>query len=159
MFEFLEYIKTYIQNAFANDSDITTDKKPLVYNAYQSNHEPSADKPEIQIQVLDNNEATRYTTFTNVNANSIPLQITAYVGGNNGIKIANITRSAQQGSIIFGDKIIKYLNDLIYNGLNENILGGRNIATSPALPMNDGATIYMTAVRFDFTIASPYVVD
>lgn len=158
MFDFLEYIKEYLKECFDNDSDITTAKKPTICNAYQLGNTITADKPQIQVQILDNNEATRYTTFCDIKANSIPLQITAYVGGNNGIKIGGTQRSTQNGSIIFGEKIIKYLNDLIYNGLNENILGGRNITTSPALPMNDGATIYMTAVRFNFTVANPYVV-
>lgn len=157
MFEFLEYIKAYIGNAFANDKEITASKKPLVYNAYQKQHTPSTNKTEIQVQVLDNTEQANYTTFCGKKANSIPLQITAYVGGQ--LKIGGIDRNAQQGSMIFGDKIEKILYELIYSNENANIYGGRMITTSPALPMTVGGEIYMTAVRFEFIIASPYVQD
>lgn len=156
MFDFLEYIKTYIETAFANDSEITASKKPLVYNAYQSNHEPDATKPEIQVQILDNSEQTNYTTFCGKRANLMPLQITSYTGQ---MKIGGVNRSSQQSSIIFGEKIEKILYELIYSNANSNIYGGRMMVTSPALPMNDGGTIYMTAIRFEFTVASPYVQD
>ncbi|NCC99909.1 MAG: hypothetical protein EOL95_09470 [Bacteroidia bacterium] len=155
MFDFLEYIKTYIQTQFANDSQITTAKKPNVYNAYQINHEPIASKPEIQVQIMNNNERNGYTTFCGKKANTISVQFTPYIGGQ--MKIGGVDRNAQESSIIFGDKIEKMLYDLIYSNGNENIYGGRIITTSPALPMNGGGTIYMTAVRFEFIVASPYI--
>lgn len=156
MFKFLDFIKNYIQAEFQSDSEISNAKKPDVYTAYRKSHEPASSKPEIQVQIMDNSERTNFTTFCKKNANTIPMQITAYTGQ---LSINKTQRSAQEASIIFGDKIEKLMYDLIYGNINKNILGGRLITTSPALPMNDGGTIYMTALRFEFIVASPYVED
>lgn len=148
MYEFLEYIKNYIKNCFADDSDISVQKKPEVYDAYKVGHEPKQTQPEIQVQIMDNSEQVNYTTFRGVKAYSIPLQLTAYTGQ---LNINKVAYNAQHASIILADKVIKYIYDLIYSQ-NNDILFGRNITTSPALSMNDGGTIYATSVRFDFIV-------
>lgn len=155
MYLFLEDLKKYIEECFKNDTDISVSKKPQVYSGYQIQHEPSSKKPEIQIQPLGNSEEVNYTTFCGKNANSIPVQVSIYTGQ---LKIGGVDYSAQDASIIFGDKIDKYVYDYIYSCDNKNIYSGRMMTTSPALPMNEGGSVYMTAVRFDFTIAHPYVV-
>lgn len=148
MYEFVEYIKEYIKNCFNADSDISSQKKPDVYDAYKVQHEPKQTKPEIQVQILDNSEQVNYTTFCGMRAVSIPLQFTAYTGQ---INIASKAYNAQQGSILLAEKVIKYIYNLIYSQ-NNYILYGRNITSSPALPMNEGGTIYATSVRFDFIV-------
>ena len=148
MYCFLEDIKKYLEECFKNDNDITASKKPSVYNGYQIQHEPSSKKPEIQVHSLDKREQEEYTTFCDRNANIISVQITAYCGQ---LKIAGIDYSAQDASVILGDKIDQYIYQYIYSCVNKNIYGGRTITTSPALPKNEGGSVYMTAVRFDFT--------
>lgn len=155
MYRFLEDLKNYLYNRFQSDSDISSQKKPDVYSGYQVQHTPSSKKPEIQIQPLNKNENVNYTTFCGKRANNVPVQITALCGQ---MKIAKTDYSAQDASIIFGDKIDDYINEYIYSCDNPNIYGGRTITTSPALPINEGGSMYSTSVRFDFIIAHPYVV-
>lgn len=154
MYRFLEDLKTYIEYRFQNDSDISVQKKPKVYNGYQIQHSPSSKNPEIQIQPLNKSETIEYTTFCGKRANSIPVQITALCGQ---MKIAKIDYSAQDASVVFGDKIDTYVYDYIYGSENKNLYGGRMITVSPALPINDGGSMYATSVRFDFIVAHPYV--
>lgn len=162
MVEFLDFIKSYLETKFGADTDIVTSKRPKVYDAYQVGHEPSKIKTcEIQVQVLDNSEFQPATSFEQENANYTPLQITAYATQ---MSIKSKMVSASKASLILGEKIKKYIYDLIYarNGdanYNKNILSGRLMSSSPALPMNDGGSLYMTAVRFDFKISYPYVTE
>lgn len=149
MYEFLEYIKEYLQTCFANDTDFTASKKPKLIDSYKTGHEPKMIQPEIQVQIMDDSENISYTTFCGKEADSTPLQISAYSGQ---MKIGGVDKNAQHASIIIADKIKKYLYELIYSDDKRNILTGRHITSSPALPMNDGGSIYMSAVRFDFTI-------
>lgn len=155
MFDFLEDMKDYVSNVLNEDADIPVSKKPEVYNSYQKQHEPSTKKPEVQIRILDNSENVDYTTFCGTNASNIPLQFSIYTPQ---FKIGGVDRSALHCSIILADKLNKYLNNLIYGCSNANIYGGRLVSTSPALPMDETGTLYVTALRFDFTIADPYSV-
>lgn len=155
MFQFREDLKVYLENCFANDNSITASKKPKIYNGYQVQHEPSAKEPEIQIQPLDISEQTEFTTFCNKNANSVPMQIGAYTGQ---MRINGVPYDAQSASVILGEKIEYYINEYIYSCENKNIQQGRLVSTSPALPMNDGGSVYTTILRFDFIVAYPYEV-
>jgi len=160
MVEFLDFIKSYLTSKFSSDTSIASTKRPKVYDAYQVGHEPSKIKScEIQVQVLDNSEFQFATSFDKKNANYIPLQITAYAPQ---MTISSQTVSAEKASLILGDKVEKYINDLIYaevgsENRNRNILSGRLMSSSPALPMNEGGSLYMTALRYDFKVLYPYV--
>lgn len=155
MYQFVEDLKIYLENCFASDSSITSSKKPKVYNGYQVQHEPSSKEPEIQIQPLDNYEQTEFTTFCSKNANSIPVQIGAYTGQ---MRIGGVAYDAQGASVILGEKIEHYINEYIYSLKNKNIQQCRLVSTSPALPMQDGGSVYTTILRFDFIVAYPYEV-
>lgn len=149
MDEFLDKIKEYLEEQFASDTEILKSKKPTIYPAYKESHEPSATQPEIQIQILGWSEQTNYTTFCGKKAESLPLQFTAYSGQQ---KIGGIVRNAQQSSSILAQKTVKYLYDLIYSKEWDELQYGRHITSSLAMPMNEGGSIYMSAVRFDFII-------
>ena len=162
MVEFLDYVKSYLEDKFSQDTDFTSSKRPKVYDAYQVAHEPSKIKGcEIQVRVLDNYEFQTATSFEQKNVNSVPLQFTVYAPQ---MSIKSQVVSGQEASLIIAQKIEKYIYDLIYaekgsSNYNRNILGGRLMSSSPALPMNDSGSLYMTAVRFDFKISYPYVVE
>jgi len=153
MYQFREDIKTYLENCFNADRDISQAKKPKVYNGYQLQHEPSKTQPEIQVQPLNYSEDVDFTTFLTRNANDEPLQITVYTGE---LSIGGTRYSAQDASVLLAEKVDKYMYDYIYGGTNKNIQIGSLVSTSPALPMNDGGTVYMTALRYDFTVIYPY---
>lgn len=154
MNDFLDYIKTYLETAFENDTDI--EKEVTVTKAYKTNNQISTtDTPQIQLQILNNAEVERYSSFEGENVSQIPLQITSYTTQ---MKIAGSTVSAQEASIIFGDKIKAMLNHLRESVVNENIGRCRIVSMSPALPLLEGSKVYTTAVRCEFWIAYPYVV-
>lgn len=154
MNDFLDYIKTYLETAFENDTDIT--KEVTVTKAYKTNNQISTtDTPQIQIQILNNAEVERYSSFEGENESQIPLQITSYTTQ---MKIGGTMVSAQEASIIFGDKLKAILNHLRESVVNENIGRCRIMSMSPALPLLEGSKVYTTAVRCEFWIAYPYVV-
>ena len=153
MEEFLDYIKAYLDDNFKNDSDIT--KTVTIEDAYKSGNEvTTSNVPQIQVQILDNSEVVRYSSFEGENVSYIPLQITSYTAQ---MKIAGTMVSAQRASIKFGQKIKNLLNALRNSRVNENIERCRIITMSPALPLLEGK-VYTTAVRCEFWIANPYVV-
>ncbi len=149
MYAFLEELKQYLETTFANDSDFTTAKVPKIIEAYKVGNQVKMAQPQVQIQILDNSEETQYTTYCHPMAENISVEFTAYASQ---MKIGSIERSALGASIIIGDKIKDALYKLIYSTDNHRILYGTYITSSPALPMNDGGTIYMTAIRFEFQI-------
>ena len=152
MDKFLDWIKSYLEDGFANDSEIA--KKVIFELAHkQGNTITTANTPQIQIQIMDNAEVERYSSFEGENISSIPLQITAYTPQ---MKINNVLKSAQECSIIFGQKIKTLLNKLRENVVNENITRCRIVTTSPALPLLDGSKVYMTAIRCEFWVSNPY---
>ena len=146
MEEFLENIIHYLQSVFNADTDFSEKKKPLVYDAYKVNHEPTASKPEIQVQITDAREQTNYTTFCGKRAMSVPVQFTAYSG-----QIGKET-NAQYSSIKIADKIVKYIDELVYGGNEYGISMATHISSTLGLPMNDGGTIYASVVRYNFVV-------
>lgn len=155
MFQFREDIKEYLNECFSNDTSLTPSKRPKIYNGYQIGHEPSSKFPEIQVQPLNASERVNYTTFCGKNANSLPLQVAVYSGP---VKIGGIDYSSQDASVIIAEKAEKYLYDYIYANGNNNIYEGRLVGASPALPMNESGSVYVTVLRFDFVVAYPYEV-
>lgn len=154
MNDFLEYIKTYIANKFLADTSIT--KTVTVENAYkQGNEITTSNVPQVQVQIMDNSEVEKYSSFNGEHISLIPLQITSYTGQ---LKIGSIMHSAQTASIIFGQKIKDMLNQLRESNVNSNIKRCRVSSMSPAMPLLEGSKVYATAIRCEFWIANPYVV-
>ena len=154
MTDFYEWIKNYISERFAQDPDFA--KTTNVRVAYlQGNKVTTENVPQVIIQIMDNSEIVRYSSFENEQVSSIPLQFNVYTGA---MKIKGQLKTAQEASIILGTKLIKMLNDLRANVVNENILRCRRTSSSPALPLIDGSKIYFTAVRCEFWVAYPFAV-
>lgn len=155
MNEFLEYMKAYLSGKFAEDEEIS--KAVIVEKAYKINNEiTTSNVPQIQIQIMNNSEVERYSSFDGENISSIPLQITSYTAQ---MKIGGVMKSAQEASIIFGQKVKDVLNTIRKSVENQNIKRCRIITMSPALPLLEGSKVYTTAIRCEFWIANPYVVE
>lgn len=149
MNEFLNYIKEYISQGFTNDSEIT--KTVTIENAYKSGNEIKTDNvPQVQVQIMDNSEVQAYTSFEGENISAIPLQITSYTAQ---MKIGGTMRSAQEASIIFGQKLKNMLDKLALATDNENIKLVVRTTMSPALPLLEGK-VYTTAIRYNFWVAT-----
>ena len=150
MEEFLDNIINYLKTEFENDAEISETKKPQVLDTYKVGNTQKAAQPEVQVQILDTREQTNYTTFCGKIAINIPLQITAYCGTK--MKFGGIEKNVQHSSIKLAEKIINYIDKLIYAEDNYGIRQARHISSSPALPMRDNGSMYMTAVRYDFIV-------
>lgn len=153
MFEFLEYMKSYLETKFANDNDLPNSFEMKVYDAYTTGHKPT--KTEIQIQIMNDSEVDRYSSFDSTHISNIPLEIVVYAFQ---MKLDNKMVSAREVSIRIADKVKVFLNELRESNVNDNIKRVRIITTSPALPTIDGEKSYMTAIRCEFWVANPYVV-
>lgn len=152
MNEFIKWIQCYLKDGFDADEEIT--KNVTIELAHkQGNTVTTTNTPQIQIQILDNAEVERYSVFDGETTASIPLQINAYTSQ---MKISNKTISAQESSIIFGQKIKVLLNKLRQSIVNENVLRCRIITMSPALPLLNGEKVYFTSIRCEFWVANPY---
>ena len=149
MNDFLDNIINYLTDCFANYSELTQAKRPIACESYKVNNEQQMSKPEIQVQIVDAREQTNYTTFCGKKAMNIPLQITAYAGQT---KFDGILQNAQRSSLKLADKIVEYIDKLIYADNNYGIRYARHISSSPALPMNEGGSMYASAVRYDFIV-------
>lgn len=154
MFQFVEDVKDYLESKFANDSSISSTKRPKVFSGYQVGHEPTQKQPEIQVQPLDDSEIVSYTSFCRDNASSVPLQITVYTGQ---LRISGKDYNAQEASMILADKVNAFMSEYIHKVVNKNLIYGRRVGGTPALPMNDTGSMYMTPVRYELQIQEPYV--
>ena len=155
MNEFLEELKKYLEVCVSSDSDFTAAKTPTILDGYQIQHTPSSTRPEIQVQPMSNGENVNFTTFCGKKCNTIPVQITVYTGQ---VKIGKDMKSARDASLIIADKVEGYLYNYIYSATNPNLYYGRQMSSSPAMPMKvASATIYATALRYTFNVAYPYV--
>lgn len=149
MNEFLEWLKTYIKNNFAADTSITK-TVTVEYANKAGNTVSTSNVPQVQIQLLDNSEVERYTSFDGEHISSMPIQITAYTGQT---KISNVMKSAQESSIIFGQKIEDMFAAKKVASANPNVERCVRITTSPALQLLDDSKVYFTATRFNIWLA------
>lgn len=147
MDDFLENIINYLQERVNADTFFTANKKPLVCEAYGVNHNLTASQPEIQVQIIDFREQSNYTTFCGKRASAIPLQFSAYAG-----QISK-KNDAQHYSIKMAEKVIKYIDELVYGEQDKyGISTATHISSTIGLPMNDGGTIYASVVRYNFVV-------
>lgn len=149
MNDFLDNIINYLTDCFLSYSELTQTKRPIACESHKVNNEQQMSKPEVQVQIVDAREQTNYTTFCGKKAMNIPLQITAYAGQT---KFGGIVQNAQRSSLKLADKIVEYIDKLIYADNNYGIRYARHISSSPALPMNEGGSMYASAVRYDFIV-------
>jgi hypothetical protein len=152
MYDFLEYIKQYIADCFANDTDIASTYIINSYDVDLVGHTPT--KTEVQVGIMDNAEVERYSTFgLGERISYIPLQINL-IGFQ--MKLENVMTAPRVVSLKLGQKIKTMLNNLQVGGTNKNILRVRIMGMSPALKYEGGEKAYYTAIRCEFYVANPY---
>jgi len=150
MKQFVEDIISYISSNLANDTDIA--KTVKVGKAFKQGD--TVEPPQISVQALDDSDALIYNTFDGELVSYVPIQITAYTAQ---MKIAGTTKSAQDSALIFADKIKAMFDLITTTQWNPNIVRMRRLGGIPAMPVETGATTYMSPVRFDFYVANPYI--
>lgn len=150
MKQFLDDIILYIKNAINADTDIT--KTVKVDKAYKYND--TITPPQISVQSIDDNDAELYNTYDGEEVSYCPIQITVYC---NQMKIGNATKSAQDCSLIIADKIKALFDMKDTVEWNKNIVRMRRVGGTPSMPIETGATTYMSPIRYDFYVAKNYL--
>ena len=147
MFEFINKIKTFLALKFSEDKDFEV---PISVNEeYLFNHK--LEGTEVQVGLLDNSEYERGTTFNGELVTYAPIQLTVYSVQ---MKIGNTARNPRDVAVIVADKICRYMSDLV-NKIDDVLICQRTDYSAP-FPMNEGATRYFVAVRYDILIDCPY---
>ena len=147
MFELMEKIKTFLAARFEADEDFET---PIAVNdEYMFNHELG--NTEVQTGFLDNSEYERLISFEGEQGAYMPIQLTVY---STQMKIGGKTYNPRDTGVIVADKICRYMKYLSREVCGI-LLCERTDYTSP-YPMNEGATRYFVALRYDLVVDSPY---
>lgn len=149
MKQFVEDIIDYISSNISADTDIA--KKVKVGKAFKQGD--TVEPPQISVQALDDSDALIYNTFEGEQVSYVPIQITVYTAQ---MKIGGTTKSAQDSALIFADKIKEMFDLIKTTQWNSNIVRMRRLGGIPAMPVETGATTYMSPIRFDFYVVNPY---
>ena len=149
MKQFVDDIISYISSNIAADTDIA--KTVKVCEAFKQGD--TLTPPQISVQALDDSDALVYNTFEGEQVSYVPIQITVYTAQ---MKIGGATKSAQDCAMIFADKIKAMFDLITTTQWNNNIVRMRRIGGIPAMPVETGATTYMSPIRFDFYVTNPY---
>ncbi len=136
---FLDRIIQYLDDKF--NADTTLSEKPVGHYAYEHGLVPTTTSYYV-VQLLDN--STQGETFLEETIINVPIQIIMY-----GVKmdIDGQLQSAQESSIILGQKCIKFLEEFKYS--QKDIISMRRTSCTPALPYEDGSKAYFTAIRYN----------
>lgn len=145
--EFMNYIISYINRKFTEDSTVPQNKKVEGHLAYDSGLIKSSAKSFYVVQCLDKQPSTE--TLVDTPLYDISLQISIFsVKGTIGGQVY----LPQQMSIKLSDMVSGYMEELKRNLEETNICLMREVGSSPALPFEDGARAYISTLRYTFTI-------
>ena len=150
----MDFLIEYLSYCFDNDSELS-DSTIYVNEGYDCNNE--IELPQVAIQLLDNSEVERLSSFEAENVSSFGLQLNVFAEN---MTINGEVYTAQRACSYIADKIKLFMNDLKFKHLNENIVRlvrvGRDY-TSP-LDVNSGQ-VYVTVLRFDTQTIYPYLTE
>lgn len=143
--DIIAYIKEQLTDKYgANVIDVIV--------AYNINHSPT--KSEIAVQIIDDSEDRRTTTFAQGETlSNVSFQVFCY-----GVQsvLNTVKRSAQENSIILAEEIKNMFAKNTITASNSNIKTVRRTATAPTMPIGNGSKVYVTSVRFESSVAKPY---
>jgi len=149
MKQFIDDLIEYISGQFESDTDIA--KAVKVVNAYKQND--TIVPPQITVQCLEDNDSALDDDYSGERISYIAVQINAYCQQ---MKINNVTKSAQDSVLIFADKISQMLTKQKAVTWNENIIRVRRVGGTFGMPIESGATTYVSPIRFDFYVQYDY---
>lgn len=147
MFELVKIIQKFLANKFAADDDFET--QIAVNDEYMFNHKLG--DTEVQVGLLDNSEYTQASTFEGEQATFAPVQLTVYATQ---MKFGGKIYNPRDIAMLVADKLCKYMRNAVEE-IDEVILCERTNYAAP-YPMNEGATRYFAAVRYDVVVRCPY---
>lgn len=153
MKQFTDDIIAYLKERLNADTDIPKEVKV----DYANNQSIKITPPHIFVQPMQDADAEQYDTFDEGEIISYcPIQITPYcqqmrIGGDGKPLV-----SAQEVSMIIADKISHLFDKRVALAWNKNIIRLRRVGDSFGMPTEDGATTYMSPIRYEFYILRDY---
>lgn len=150
---FVTDIISFLNAKFSADSKIPSTKKPTGNLAFNTSLVKNATKPFYVVQCISN--APRDETFNEIKTLDIYLQIDIYAlkGSYN-----SVSYLAEPMSIILQNVVSNYMSDLKFGNINKNICLMREVASSPAMPFEDGSKAYQSSLRYQFSVMRDYEV-
>ena len=149
MKQFIDDIITRISDYFKSDSDIAK----AVKVDYANKQGDTINPPHITVQQMDDSNAEEYDTFEGECISYVPIQLTIYAQQ---MKIGGVVKSAQESAFIIADKVIKLFDKVETVKWNSNIVRLRRVGGVFAMPTEQGATTYMSPVRYEFYVLRNY---
>lgn len=149
MKQFIDDIITRISDFFKADNDI----EKAVKVDYANKQGDTIKPPHIVVQQMDDSSADEYDTFSGESISYVPIQFTIY---SQQMKIGGVVKSAQDCSFIMADKLIKLFNKKDTTEWNSNIIRMRRVGGVFAMPTEQGATTYMSPIRYEFYVLHNY---
>lgn len=144
MKEILDKIIDYIKESFDADKEISVSVS--VVEAYSQKKQSA---PEITVQISNDSEVTRYTSFEGENVSQLAVQVTSYTQQ---IEIGGKLKSAQEAANIFSEKVRDlFQKPKLFTSIPE-IIGVRRVGRTFAIPQLKGAKVYMSPIRFEIQI-------
>lgn len=146
---FTDDIIAYIFENFAKDKDFTKEIKV----SYAYDEDATLKPPYIFVQALDDSDAEQYDTFDGETISYVPIQINAYCQQ---MKIGGVKYTAKEASLVIAEKIKAMFDKTTTIAWNNNIKLMRRVGGTLAMPVEQGATTYVSPIRYDYYINYPY---
>ena len=138
-------IKTYIATQISADTDISNTVEIVKTYPYGKTPKP----PQILLQLADNTENVRGTTFEGEKVSTVLLQVIVMA---NSMKFGNTKYNAQTSCDILCDKVVSWFDkESIISGVT-SIINSRRVQWLPAQPYETGTTSYYGILRFELTV-------
>lgn len=149
MKDFWDDLIAYIKEYLNNDTSIGKQVKVNYANA-----QIKIDSPHIFIMPMQDSDAEQYDSFgEGENISYCEVQIMPYCQQ---MKINNVLTSAQEVSLIFADKISDLFDKATILTRNPNIVRLRRVGETFAMPVEKGATTYVSPLRYEFYVQKKY---
>lgn len=150
MKQFWDDIIAYLTENLNNDSDYEKEVKVDYAEEYGIKNTP----PHVFLQPMQDTDAEQYDTFYEGEVISYcPFQVSAYCQQ---MTIQGKKQSPKEVSLIFADKISNLFDKATVRKWNKNILRIRRVGESLGMPVEKGATTYVSPVRFECYIQRNY---
>ena len=149
--EFIDFMIRYLTKKFSEDTDFANIEFHI-NEAYDYNNKLSS--PQIALQLLENSENERYTSFEKENVSNFGLQLDSFAEN---MEIGDTVYTAQKSCSIIADKIKQFMNELKFSKYNTNIVRLVRTGRDFTSPIDDGSQVYTTVIRYDCQCVFPYL--
>ena len=148
--DFMNFLIDFIKYSFEQDANFSNINFE-VSEAFDYNNKLSC--PQIAIQVLDDSENERYTSFEAENVSNFGIQLNVFAEN---MEIAGKVYTAREACVKIIGKLKQFMIDLKFKRINTNILRLVRTGTDYTNPYDNSGQIYVSVLRYNSQIVYPY---